>query len=217
VAAYRIVLADDHALFREGIKRIVAGFPGVQIVGEASDGLQLLELLKTIGADMVILDLSMPNLHGIEAIGQIKRIYPGIKVLVLTMHKTKAYLQQSLAAGADGFLLKEDAYDDLHNAIRTIQEKGFFISSLLFHYASEIMIEAVRKTETPEEILSPREIEILRLVAEGKTSKEIAELLHIADTTVKNHRANMKKKLDLKKNADLIKYAIQNGYISVTR
>jgi DNA-binding NarL/FixJ family response regulator len=214
---YPIVLADDHMLFREGLKRIIEAYPDLEVVGEVNDGLKLLAFLKKSPPKMVLLDISMPNLQGIEATKEIKMLCPEVKVLILTMHKSKEHLYRAISAGADGYLLKEDAHSDLINAIKTVRDGGSFISPLIGEQMTDIFVQKCRgKFESPTGPLTSREIQILQLVAEGKTSREIAELLFISMMTVQNHRTNIKKKLNIKKNADLVKYAIEKGYTSTS-
>ncbi len=211
---YRIVLAEDHALVRAGIKKIVEDFADLQVVGEAGDGLQLLELLKTLNADLVILDISMPKLSGIEVAKEIKRSYPQVKVLILTMHKMKEYLNDAIAAGVDGYLLKEDLAKELGSAIAKIRQGQTYISTLLSEAMTSLFVESRRTVpERPVEPLTPREIEIIKLIAEGKSSREIADQLFLSFRTIQNHRTRIMRKLNLKKNIDLVKYAIQMGFI----
>lgn len=215
---YRIVLADDHAMFRRGVKRIIQENEELEVIGEAGDGLQLLEIIKKSAPDMVVLDVSMPNLRGLEATREIKMTSPGIKVIILTMHKDKEYLYHALSAGAEGYLLKEDADEELFSAIKTIRQGGTYISPLLAPLLADIILEQQRARTgqvTPSaELLTTREREIIKLIAEGKSSKEIAGLLFISSRTVQHHRANIMRKLNFKKTADLVKYAIQKGYTS---
>jgi len=215
VDPYRIVLADDHALLRHGIKTIIEGGEGMVVVGEASDGLELLEVLKGITTDMVILDISMAGLRGIEATSEIKMIYPEIKVLMLTMHKRKEYFYHALSAGADGYLLKEDTATELFSAIKMIREGGVYVSPFFSAELQEDVAKMCRDGgELPVERITTREREVLKLIAEGKSSKEMADLLFISAHTIRHHRANIKRKLNIKKLADLIKYAIREGYTS---
>jgi DNA-binding NarL/FixJ family response regulator len=213
---YKLVLADDHVIFRKGIKGLINEKPDLEVVGEASDGLELLNLFyKGLRPDMVILDISMPNLRGIEATEEIKSIDPEVKILILTMHKSKEYLYHSISAGAHGYLLKEDSDIELFSAIETIREGGIFVSGFLTREVTEDLSHIYHLGKKPKkESLTPRERVVLKLVAEGKSNKEIADLLFISTRTVENHRANMMNKLKLKKTADLIRYAIQKGYIS---
>ncbi len=216
--SYRIVLADDHAMFRRGVKRIIQENTELEVVGEAADGLELLEIIKKSPPQMVIVDVSMPNLRGLEATREIKMAFPAIKVVILTMHKDKEYLYHALAAGAEGYLLKEDADIELFSAIKTIRRGGTYISRLLAPQMTDIFMERQhlreRQRKLPGELLSTREREIIKLIAEGKSSKEIAELLYISSRTVQHHRANIMRKLNIKKTVDLVKYAIQKGYTS---
>jgi DNA-binding NarL/FixJ family response regulator len=206
--AYTIILADDHAMLREGIKKIIERIEGVLISGEANDGLELLELLKKSNPNLVILDISMPNLRGLEAIREIKKTYPKVKILVLTMHKKKEFLRQALRDGADGFLLKEDAGSELIRAVQTVRNGGKYLSPLLASVLSSLAVE-----EEKTEVLTVREREVLKLLAEGKRTKEIAAALYISPHTVRRHRFNIMEKLAIKNLADLVKYAISQNYI----
>jgi DNA-binding NarL/FixJ family response regulator len=213
----KILLADDHVMFRQGVKRIIEGIEGVKVVGEANDGLELLRLLREINPDLVVMDISMPNLRGLEATREIKAIDAEVKVLILTMHKDREYLYHALTAGAEGYLLKEDADEELISAIETLRQGGTFISPLLSGQMADIFVDKFRPggelRTTPEEPLTVREREIVKLIAEGKSSKEIGVLLFISSRTVQHHRANIMRKLNLRKTADLVKYAIQKGYV----
>lgn len=215
---FQILLADDHVMFRRGVRRIIQGMEDVEVVGEAGDGLELLELLKKTDPHLVILDISMPNLRGLEATREIKALKPGIKILVLTMHKDKEYLYHAFSAGAEGYLLKEDADTELFSAIKTLRQGGTYISPLLSPQLTDLLMEKSRsggsQSKSPGELLTDRERMILKLIAESKSSKEIGGLLFISDRTVQHHRANIMKKLNINRSVDLIKYAIQKGYTS---
>jgi DNA-binding NarL/FixJ family response regulator len=206
--AYTIILADDHAMLREGIRKIIERIEDALITGEANDGLELLELLKKSSPNLVILDISMPNLRGLEAIREIKKTYPQVKVLVLTMHKKKEFLRQALRDGADGFLLKEDAGSELIRAVQTVRNGGKYLSPLLSSVLTSLAVE-----EEKTEVLTMREREVLKLLAEGKRSKEIAAALYISPHTVRRHRSNIMEKLNIQNMADLVKYAISQSYI----
>ena len=207
LSPYFLVLADDHVMFRKGVKRIITGVDDFEVIGEANDGRELLDLLQTTDPHLIILDISMPNLRGLEATREIKQIYPHIKILLLTMHKKKEFIQQAMAAGADGYLLKEDADTELLKAVKTIREGNTFISSLL---SSEMAALVTATSQTGS--LTGREREVLRQVAEGKSSREIGDLLHISIFTVRRHRESIMRKLNLNNMADLVKYAIDHGY-----
>ncbi len=212
---YQIVLADDHNMLRQGIKKLIQESKDLEVVGEVSDGLELLDLLKMKTPHMVILDLSMPNLRGIEATHEIKMIYPEVKILILTMHKRKEYLFHAVSAGADGYLLKEDTDKELYSAIEAIRQGGIYVSPLLSTVLTEDLIKIYRgDSKPPREPLTNRERQVLKLISEGKSNKEIAAILFISVRTVQHHRANMMKKLNVKKIADLVKYAIRKGYTS---
>jgi DNA-binding NarL/FixJ family response regulator len=207
---YEVVLADDHVIFRQGIRDIIQDLEGFEVVGEAGDGLELLELLKEVHPDLIILDISMPNLRGLEATEEIKKHYPNIKILLLTMHKKKSFVQLGLQAGADGFLLKDDADSELFKALEAIRQGQVYLSPLLTGIIRDLTL-----AEPEVEKLTKRERQILKLLAEGKSPQEIAEFLYISIPTVRTHRARILKKLGLRTQAHLIKYAVARGLTSV--
>lgn len=213
MAPYRIILADDHAMLREGIARLINSAKGLQVVGEASDGLMLLKLMHRTTPDMVILDVSMPGLRGIEAAQEIRKTYPGVAILFLSMHKKKEYLHLALATGARGYILKEDSGSELIQAIAEIRRGKTYLSPLFMKDVPADFIPSEGSApRSPQEPLTAREKQVLQLIAEGKTSKEIGALLFISIHTVHSHRKNIKSKLDLRKNADLVRYAMEKGY-----
>lgn len=215
ISPYDIILADDHVLLRQGLRRIIEEADDMKVIGEVGDGLELLRFMKIKTTQMVILDISMPNLRGLEAIREIRASHPGVRILVLTMHKDKEYMSQAISAGAQGYLLKEDADLELFAAIRKIREGGLYISPQLSEGLVSDWAKIRRGELTPlgeDEQLTTREIEVLKLIAEGKLSKDVANLLFISVRTVERHRANIMKKLNLKNMADLIKYAMRKGY-----
>jgi DNA-binding NarL/FixJ family response regulator len=216
MASYSIILADDHVLVRQGLRRILEGMDDLEVVGEANDGLELLQLLKHITPQMVILDIFMPNLRGIEAITEIKAMQPDVKILILTMHRDKEYLYLALSAGAKGYLLKEDAARDLFSAIAEVRRGKTYISPYFSDTVVNDVVQIAKgnaKVVFAADPLTSREREVLKLIAEGKSSKEIANLLFISVFTVNNHRASIMEKLNLNKATDLVKYAIRKGYI----
>ena len=213
---YRIILADDHALFREGLKLVLSQRPEFAVVGEASDGLELLAMLKHGPApDLVILDISMPRLRGIEAIREIKSMNEKIRILVLTMHKDERLLRETFVAGADGYLLKENVTTELFSALESVLRGDGHISSLMNKELKGAWISLFRqqKVVMPDDNLSVREKQVLKLVAEGASNKEIADKLNISVRTVDHHRASLIEKLNLKSTAELIRYAISKAYI----
>jgi DNA-binding NarL/FixJ family response regulator len=217
MAKCRILLADDHALFREGLKLVLGQRPDIEIAGEASDGLELLSMLKH-GADpdLVILDISMPRLRGIEAIREIKILNDKIRILILTMHKDEDLLCEAFIAGADGYLLKDDITTELFGALDSVLKGNGHISSLMDGELKGAWINLFRqqRVSMPNDKLSIREKEVLKLVAEGASNKQIADALHISVRTVDHHRARIISKLKLKSMAELIRYALSKAYIS---
>jgi DNA-binding NarL/FixJ family response regulator len=206
MARYGIIVADDHALFRQGLRKIIEGTADLDVIGEAKDGADLLALMKALRPQLILLDLSMPNIRGVEAIREIRTRYAGVKILVLTMHKE--YVHQAFSAGADGYLLKEDADRDLFSAIESIRQGKTYVSPRL----AEKVPEDISPSHEP---LSVREREVLKLIAEGKSNREIADILFISVRTVEFHRASILSKLNLKKTADIVRYAIQKGHVMV--
>lgn len=216
MAPYRIVLADDHVLVRQGIRKILEAGGDLKVIGEVNDGLELLELLKRVTPDLVVLDISMPRLRGIEAIHEVKVLHPQACVLILTIHREMALLNAAMAAGASGYVLKEDADGHLFGAIAKIRQGASYISPKLSADLVDDWAHTLRRGGSPTpgtERLSVREREVLKLTAEGNSSKEIADVLCISYRTVEHHRANIMAKLNVKKTADLVRYALQEGYL----
>ncbi len=211
-----IVLADDHAIIRQGLKKIIEEDDSLRVVGEVGDGLELLNLLRETCPDCIILDISMPNLRGIEAIAEAKKRCPGVKILLLTMHKNEQYFNCAMSAGADGYLLKEDSDAELLDAISKVLDGDVYISPYFIKLMGAETIISYKNKDRPApcEPLTNRERQVLKLVAEGLTSRAIAEKLSISARTVEHHRANLMKKLNLKNAADLIRYAISKGYVT---
>lgn len=213
---YHLILADDHVLVRQGLSKIISEAEDMQVVGEAGDGIELLHILAKCDADMVILDISMPRLRGLEAIHEIRSLYPHVAILVLTMHKDMEYLYLALSSGAKGYVLKDDADKELFAAIAKVRQGKTYVSP---HFSEELIEGLVHvgkgegKRHFDADPLTPREREIVKLIAEGKSSKEVAELLFISARTVDNHRAKIMEKLNLKKATDLVKYAMEKGYV----
>ncbi len=215
MADYRIILADDHALLRHGMKSIIDEVPGLQIVGEAADGAELLKMIPTLVPDLVILDIAMPKIRGLEAAAEIKANFPAINILILTMHKSTQYLHHALSVGVDGYLLKEDAPKEIFKAIEVIQRGKKYISPLL---SAELTGEMARAYQTGQfkimsDPLTLREREVLKLIAEGKSNQEVADLLFISLRTVHHHRASLMQKLSIRNTAGIVRYAIEKNYI----
>jgi len=199
---YRILLADDHILFREAMRKAIGDTKGLAVVGGVGDGLELMDFLKHTRPDMVILDLTMPNLSGLEAAREIKKLYPEVKILILTMHKSTGCLKGARLVGVDGYLLKEDAFQDLMSAIATIRSGTEYISLRLADQMSDI-----DSNQETGERLSRQETMVLSLIAEYLTDKEICDRLFISMKTLQNHLYSIKNKLNIKTRPHLIKYA----------
>ena len=211
---YRIVLADDHVLVREGIKSLIEKTPGLAVVGEAGDGIALLRLLEKIQPGMVIMDIAMPGLRGLEAAREIQARHPRVKVLILSMYRRREFLSMALAAGAKGYLLKEDTSQELIAAIEEIRKGRTYLSrKLALEFPTEIIGICRGNEKIEAEPLTRREREVLKLIAEGLTDREIGAKLFISLRTAQRHHGNIRRKLNLKRTADIVKYAIARGYV----
>lgn len=212
---YTILLADDHTLIRHGIRTLISNNPALKVIGEVGDGEELLEFLKTTQPELLILDISMPKLTGIEAVSRVKKLYPKTKILMLTMHKNKQYFYHAMSAGADGYLMKEDSDEELLLAIKRIQDGKSYLSPFLSQDFADDVISAYRNNKSsPFETLTNREREVLNLVVEGHTSKVMADMLCLSPRTVDHHRANLLRKFDMKNSVDLVNFALRNGFVS---
>lgn len=210
----RLVLVDDHRLFLEGLKSLLREDPRVEIVGEADNGRDAVRLCRELLPDIVITDVAMPELNGIEAARQILDLSPRTKIIVLSMHSSRRFIVGMLKAGAVAYLLKHCAFQELTSAITAVLGNKVYLSPAIAGVVvDQVTSQAeIDRAELPG--LSPREIEVLQLLAEGKRASEIADRLHLSVKTVQTHRRNIMEKLDLHNLADLTKYAIQKGLIS---
>lgn len=208
---HRIILADDHLMFRQGLRSLLES-EGCEIVGEAGDGREAVRLARETEPDIAILDIGMPVLNGIDAAREIRRRAPDTQLILLTMYEESAYVLESLQVGIRGYVLKAQAAEDLVAAIRQIERGGVYLSPGI----SETLIDAYRtKSELPEDPLTPRERQVLQLVAEGKTTKQIAAILTLSVKTADSHRTRLMKKLGIHDTAGLVRYAIRRGLIHV--
>ncbi len=213
---YSIVLADDHALIRHGIKNIISQDDSLIIVGEVGDGESLLSFLAESTPDLLILDISMPKISGIELVEQLKERYPLMKILMLTMHTNKQYCYRSMHAGADGYVIKSDSEKELLLAIRKIREGRTHVSPQLAEsYTEDLLTACRRRLDNPFGDLTRREKQILTLVVQGYTSKVIAGKLNLSPRTVDHHRSNLLKKFNMKNSVDLVNHALRNGYVTL--
>ena len=212
---FGIVLADDHSLIRHGIKNLIKKHDRLQVVGEVSDGDELLDFLKIEPVDMVILDISMRKINGVEVVGRVKEKYPGIKILMLTMHDSQQVFYNAMVAGADGYLLKDDSGEELLIAIEKVQNGKKYISPTLTDNVTDDVFRMHRdgKKSLYQE-LSKREKQVLQLVVDGNTSKEMAEHLGLSPRTIDHHRSRLLKKLNKKNSVDLVNFAVRSGLIN---
>jgi DNA-binding NarL/FixJ family response regulator len=212
----KIVLAEDHTILREGLRALLSSNPKFEIVGEVEDGREAVRCVEKLGPDLILMDLSMPRMSGMEAIREIKKRYPQTKVMALTVHKTEEYLHTTLQAGADGYVLKDATHNELVVAIKSVMKGKPYLSPGVSEKVIEGYLEG-KGTFRPDsswESLSQREREVLKLIAEGYKNKEIAEDLCISLKTVEKHRANLMKKLDLHNAAALTVYAMGKGLVN---
>ena len=212
----RVLLADDHRILREGIRALIEDQEDMVVVGEAEDGQATVKMVAQLQPDVVVMDIAMPLLNGLEATRQIRRDYPLVRVLILTMHENEEYIRQVLAAGALGYVLKDAAARDLLGAIRTVNQGEAVLSPAITRLVIEDYLRwGDIRPEDATDGLTAREREILQLIAEGYTNKEIAGILSLSVKTVQSHRTNLMNELDLHDRGELIKYAIQKKIIDI--
>lgn len=212
----RILLADDHNMMRAGLRLLLERQPGFSVVAEASDGRQAVEQAEATKPDVVVLDVAMPNLNGIEAAARISQMLPRTAIIILSMHSDEGYVLRALKAGAKGYVLKDSGESDLIQAIQATSEGKAFFSPEISKILAEDYTREIRRrgTEDSYQLLTPREREILQLLAEGKSNKDIATLLNLSLYTAETHRRNIQEKLSLHSLAELILYAVRKGIIS---
>jgi len=212
----RVVIVEDHTLLRAGLRALLAQDPEIEIVGEADDGRDAIQMIGSLSPHLVLTDLSMPGMNGIEAIVDIKRRFPGVHVLVLTVHKTDEYIHESLRAGADGYILKDASHDELRIAIRSVLNGKTYLSPDISAKVINgyLGTDKANTPSSPWDTLTHREREVLKLVAEGHPNKYIADYFCLSVKTVEKHRSNLMKKLDLHNASTLTAYAIEKGLIT---
>ena len=208
----KILIADDHRMVREAIGSLLSNQPGLEVVGGAEDGRTAVQLARELQPDVVVTDIAMPNLNGIEATRKIVHELPGVKVIALSERSDRFSVQEMLKAGALGYVLKSCAFEELVSAIRSVVSNQTYISSQISGMVPEEYIHRLPKHETPAySALTPREREVLRLIAKGKSTKVIAEELYLSPKTIEWHRSRIMKKLGVKSIAELVKYAMREG------
>ncbi|MBV8553486.1 MAG: response regulator transcription factor [Acidobacteriaceae bacterium] len=206
----KVLLADDHTIVRQGLKLILAAHPDLEVVGEAANGKEAIELAQKLRPDIVVMDVAMPEVNGIEATRRMVQNEPRLKVLVLSMHKEAVYVREILRAGARGYILKDAIDTELLNAIRSVARGDGYVSPAV----SSALLSDYRKNVTdPLDLLSNREREVLQLIAEGKTNKEIATRLNLSVYTIDSHRGKIMEKLNLHSTGELVRFAMKHGLV----
>ena len=217
MSSIRVLIAEDHRTVREGLEMILKAQPDIEVVGEASDGQAAVELAKELNPDIVIMDVSMPQLNGVKATRELQRSRPNVKVLTLTRHKDDGYLQQLLRAGVSGYVLKQSPSTELLHAIRAIAAGGQYLdSSLTNRVVGSVVEKSGGRGTAPQREPSERESEVLRLIAWGHSNKEIADRLDLSVKTVEVHKANAMRKLGMKSRIDIVQYAVLRGWLDET-
>ena len=213
----RVLLVDDHTLFREGVRALLSTASDIEVVGEAADGKEAIELAEKLSPEIIVMDLVMPGMDGMQAAQHLHDHYPNIKILILSMYDDDEYVCKILKSGASGYVLKRAASDDLLRAIREVENGG---SALHPTVAAKLIKDYVRRTKATDHknsgsVLTARESEVLKLIAEGRTNQQIAEALGLGRKTVDTHRTNIMRKLDLHDVTGLVKYALRHGLIKL--
>lgn len=213
-AKVRLLLVDDHALVREGLRLVLSAQPDMEVVGEAANGAEALDRVRRLRPDIVVMDITMPGMSGIEATRAIVDMDLGARVLGLTVHENPEYFFRMLAAGASGYVLKGATSAELLGAIRCVRQDGVYMSSgMASQMVGEYLHYRDKALKSGEDGLTSREAEVLQLLAQGKTNQETAEALHLSIYTVQTHRANIMRKLGLENRQQLMKYAVRKGYV----
>ncbi|GAB4431850.1 MAG: response regulator transcription factor [Anaerolineae bacterium] len=210
----RVILADDHNLVRTGIKMLVDSLPGVEVVAEAADGYETLALVATHLPDVVLLDIGMPRLNGLETAARISKDYPAIRILMLSVHTTEEYVLRALRVGAAGYLLKDADQSELELALKAVTSGETYLSPGVSRHVIDQYLQTVSGASRPLDELTPRQRQILQLIAEGQTTKQIAQTLNLSVKTVDSHRTAMMDRLNLHDIAGLVRFAVRMGLVT---
>lgn len=210
----RVVLADDHTLVRAGLRKLLESIPDIEVVGEADDGLALLAMAEQLQPDLVLMDISMPGLNGLEATARLGKTWPTIRVLILSMHQNEEYVRQALRHGAAAYLLKDAATQELELALKAVLRGETYLSPAVSRGVLNDYLQRLRGDGPAGVLLTPRQREVLKLIAQGQSTKEIARGLELSIKTVESHRSQLMKQLDVHEVAGLVRYAMRTGLVS---
>jgi len=210
---WRVIIVDDHSLVRAGIRALLSDIGGVDVVAEASDGRQALDLIKSHRPDLVLMDISMSGMNGLETTTRVSKEFPDVRILILSMHTHKEYVMQALHAGASGYMIKDSGRDDLQCALETIREGKTYLSPLFSKFELDAIAADSGDPLPPFGVLTSRQREVLQLIAEGKNTKQIGIVLGVSAKTVETHRAQLMNRLEIHDTAGLVRYAIRMGLV----
>ncbi|MBE9108173.1 response regulator transcription factor [Nodosilinea sp. LEGE 07298] len=209
----QLVIADNHTLVRAGFRSLVEDLDGVEVLGEAENGREALQLVETLKPQIVLMDIAMPEMNGLEATARIAREFPKVRVLILSMHANEEYVYQALRSGASGYLLKDSGTEELDLALRAIARGETYLCPAVSKYVISDYVRRLGQDQNPLDQITPRQREILQLIAEGKSTKDIADMLYISTKTVETHRTQLMDRLDIHDIAGLVRYAIRTGLV----
>ncbi|MDR3370339.1 response regulator transcription factor [Rhodoferax sp.] len=211
----RVVLADDHALVRAGLRKLLESMPDISVVGEAGDGLALLALVEELKPSLVLMDIAMPGLNGLEATARLVKAIPGIRVMILSMHQSEEYVRRALRHGAVAYLLKDSAPMELELAMTAVMRGETYLSPAVSKGVFDDYVHRLREDDQPSEQLTPRQREVLQLIAEGLSTKDIARRLNLSVKTVETHRTTLMRQLDVHEVTGLVRHAMKLGLVSI--
>lgn len=213
----RVALADDHALFRTGLRTLLSQLEGIEIVSEAQNGLEIVKQALELRPDVIVMDISMKLMNGIEATAEIRAKAPGIKIIMLSMHDAEEYVAQALRAGASGYLLKDSTEPEIEQAIAAVMRDEIYLTSRVSRHIVDAYLKSTDGDSSPYSVLTPRQRQLLKLIAEGLTTKDIAFRLDLSVKTVEAHRAQIMQRLGIRDVPGLVRYAVRNGLVSPER